>query len=33
MWEEQYQISRGPEGIYTRPPDRPGFGWDIEVVS
>jgi L-alanine-DL-glutamate epimerase-like enolase superfamily enzyme len=33
LWEEQYQISRGPEGIYTRPSDRPGFGWDIEVVS
>ena len=33
LWEEQYQISRGPEGIYTRPPDRPGWGWDVEVVS
>ncbi len=33
LWEEQYQISRGPDGIYTRPPDRPGFGWDIEVVG
>jgi L-rhamnonate dehydratase len=33
MWEEQYLITRGPEGIYTRPPERPGFGWDIEVVS
>jgi L-rhamnonate dehydratase len=32
MWEEQYQISRGPEGIYTRPPDGPGFGLDIEVA-
>jgi L-rhamnonate dehydratase len=31
LWEEQYQISRGPEGIYMRPPDRPGWGWDIEV--
>ncbi len=33
LWEEQYNISRGPEGIYTRPPDRPGFGWDIVVES
>ncbi len=31
--EEQYQLSRGPEGIYTRPHDRPGWGWDIEVAS
>jgi len=30
---EQYQLSRGPEGIYTRPHDRPGWGWDIEVAS
>jgi L-rhamnonate dehydratase len=33
LWAEQYQITRGPEGIYTRPPERPGFGWDIEVAS
>jgi L-rhamnonate dehydratase len=33
IWEERYQISRGPEGIYMRPPEAPGFGWDIEVVS
>ena len=33
MWEEQYQITRGPEGVYTRPSEQPGFGWDIEVVS
>jgi L-rhamnonate dehydratase len=31
IWEEQYQITKGPEGIYTRPRERPGFGWDIEV--
>jgi L-rhamnonate dehydratase len=31
--EEQYNISRGPEGIYTRPHDLPGFGWETEVVS
>jgi L-rhamnonate dehydratase len=33
LWAEQYQITRGPEGIYTRPPERPGFGWDFEVAS
>jgi L-rhamnonate dehydratase len=31
--EEDYQLTRGPEGIYTRPADRPGFGWQFEVVS
>ncbi len=30
--EEQYRITRGPEGIYTEPHNRPGWGWDIEVV-
>jgi L-rhamnonate dehydratase len=33
LWEEQYSISRGPEGIYTRPPEGPGLGGDFEVVS
>jgi len=33
MHEEQYSITRGPEGIYTRPPDLPGWGWDYEVAS
>lgn len=33
IWEEQYKITRGPEGIYTEPHERPGWGWDIEVVS
>lgn len=32
-WEEDNQISRGPEGIYTRPSEEPGFGWDFEVAS
>jgi L-rhamnonate dehydratase len=32
QWEEDNQITRGPEGIYTRPSDEPGFGWDFEVV-
>ena len=31
--EEQYNLSRGPEGIYQAPHDRPGWGWDIEVAS
>ena len=31
-FEEDNHITRGPEGIYTHPSDRPGFGWDIEVV-
>jgi L-rhamnonate dehydratase len=30
-YEEDYQITRGPEGIYTRPADKPGFGWDLVV--
>ena len=33
MFEEIYSIERGPEGIYMRPPDKPGWGWDIEVVG
>jgi L-rhamnonate dehydratase len=30
-FEEDHQITRGPEGIYMRPSDRPGFGWELEV--
>jgi L-rhamnonate dehydratase len=30
---EDNQITRGPEGIYMRPSDRPGFGWEFEVAS
>jgi L-rhamnonate dehydratase len=33
IFEENYQISRGPDGIYMRPHDRPGWGWNIEVAS
>lgn len=33
IFEEQYEISRGPEGIYTKPHERPGWGWDFEVAS
>lgn len=31
MHEEQYGISRGPEGIYMRPSSKPGFGRDLVV--
>jgi L-rhamnonate dehydratase len=33
LFEEIYSISRGPEGIYMRPPDKPGWGWDHEVAG
>lgn len=28
-FEEENGITRGPEGIYVRPPDRPGFGFEV----
>jgi hypothetical protein len=31
LYEEEYGITRGPEGIYVTPPDRPGFGFELEV--
>jgi L-rhamnonate dehydratase len=31
-WEEDNLITRVPEGIYTRPSDEPGFGWDLETI-
>ena len=33
LFEENYNITRGPEGIYMRPPDKPGFGWDYAISS
>ena len=30
-YEEDNHITRGPEGIYVRPSEQPGFGWDFEV--
>ena len=30
-YEEDNMITRGPEGIYVRPSDAPGFGWDFVV--
>jgi L-rhamnonate dehydratase len=32
-FEEDHRITRGSEGIYTVPSERPGFGWDFEVSS
>lgn len=32
-WEEDNRVTRGPEGIYTRPSDEPGFGWDFNGTS
>ncbi|MGE3818157.1 MAG: enolase C-terminal domain-like protein [Isosphaeraceae bacterium] len=29
-FEEENQITRGPEGISMRPPDRPGFGFELK---
>jgi len=31
LWAENYNISKGPEGLYMRPSNRPGFGWDFTV--
>jgi L-rhamnonate dehydratase len=28
---EDNNITRGPEGIYMRPSERPGFGWEVDV--
>jgi L-rhamnonate dehydratase len=30
QFEEEQQITRGPEGIYMRPPDRAGFGFELK---
>lgn len=32
-YEEDNNLTRGPEGIYTRPSDGPGFGWDLEPAG
>jgi L-rhamnonate dehydratase len=31
QFAEEYQFTKGPEGVYTRPSDKPGFGWDVVV--
>jgi len=30
QFQEEQQITRGPEGIYMRPPDRPGFSFEVK---
>jgi L-rhamnonate dehydratase len=30
QFEAEHQITRGPEGIYMRPQDRPGFGFELK---
>ncbi len=32
MYEEEYGITRGPEGIYMRPSDRHGMGWQVQAT-
>jgi L-rhamnonate dehydratase len=32
LYEETNNLTRGPEGIYTRPSEEPGLGLDIEVA-
>lgn len=31
-YEEDNNITRGPDGIYTRPSEGPGFDWQLEVL-
>ena len=31
-FEEEHHITRGSEGIYMRPPDRPGFGFELKLA-
>jgi len=31
-YEEDNRLTRGPEGLYTRPGEKPGFGWDFDVA-
>lgn len=32
-YEEDNNLTRGPEGIYTKPSNEPGFGWQFEPVA
>ena len=32
-FEEDYKITRGPDGIYTEPAASPGFGWEFEPAG
>ncbi len=31
-YEEDDDLTRSPEGIYTTPSNNPGFGWQLEPV-
>jgi len=31
-FEEEYGVTRGAEGIYAAPAERPGFGWEFEAA-
>ncbi|MBM3734214.1 MAG: L-rhamnonate dehydratase [Acidobacteria bacterium] len=31
-YTEDNNLTKGPEGVYTRPSDKPGFGWDFSVT-
>jgi hypothetical protein len=31
-YEQDNNLTHGPEGIYSRPSEKPGFGWDFEAV-
>lgn len=33
MFEQQYEITRGPEGLYMHPPRIPGWGWGDVVAT
>lgn len=33
IFDQLYEISRGPEGLYMHPPRRPGWGTEIEVLG
>lgn len=32
-YEEDNNLTRGPEGIHTRRSDGPGFGWDLKPAG
>jgi hypothetical protein len=29
MFEQEHEVTRGPEGIYQHPSRTPGWGWDV----
>ncbi|MBM3786563.1 MAG: hypothetical protein FJW30_19570 [Acidobacteria bacterium] len=32
LFAEQRNVTRGPEGVYFQPSEKPGFGWDFELA-